>query len=74
MIGPNGQYAVETYRGGAFGDGEPNIVIGTSDLNAATVFLQADKKRKPYKNAISEGYMLVPAYLTRVVTIGKLLV
>ena len=64
-------YGVTCFSGGSWDtDKSHNNMNGVKDLNNATVFTEHHRRYKPYKAAIEKGYIEVPAYLTRVVTIG----
>lgn len=71
LISPKGDYAKTcSNRGGFSTDQSHNAVIPTDQLDQATVFEESDRQRKPYKYAIDEGYVAVPAYVERKVIIG----
>ena len=70
MISSTGKYAMTTHTGGGFGDQSHNDIITVDNINSASLFDARSKRDKPYKTAIQNGFIEIPAYATRIVTLG----
>lgn len=66
-----GAYAVTCYIGGGFGDRAHNAVRETTDINSASIFDGSSRRGKPYKYAIENRFIEIPAYSVRKVFLGE---
>ena len=71
LISPKGAYAFPCFTGGDFVRGRKhNDIMLASRLNEAHVFAPSERQQDPYKRAIEKGFIEVPAYSVRTVTVG----
>ena len=72
LISPKGEYAILCFTGGdSATDTTPNDIRTTRFLNDATVFNVVDRNTEAHKAAIAKGFIKIPAYVVRTVTLGS---